>query len=87
MDTVGMAPFGLPDIQLHFTTLDPSWVAGKLLGMARYVFDQGDIILDANTVPGLTDGERWPCAHEHALMGPEREVLDIDPSPHGPRRG
>jgi hypothetical protein len=86
MDTVGMASFALPDIQLHFTTLDPSWVAGKLLGIARYLFERGDIIEDGNTVPGL-NGERWPCVHELALMGPEREVLDIDPSPHGPRRG
>jgi hypothetical protein len=87
MDTVGMAPFALPDIQLHFTTLDPSWVAGKALGVARYLFDNGDIIEDGNTVPGSTDDERWPCAHELSLMEPQREVIDIDPSPHGPVRG
>jgi hypothetical protein len=87
MDTVGMTQFGLPDVQLNFTTLDPSWVAGKLLGIARYVFDQGDIIEDGNTVPGLTDDERWPCAHELAMMRPQREVLDLDPGTHGPPRG
>ena len=86
MDTVGMKSFGLPDVQCHFTTLDPSWVAGKLLGIARYLFDEGDIIEDGNTVPGLRVDERWPCAHEVALMDPEREVLDIDPSPYGPPR-
>jgi hypothetical protein len=86
MDTVGMAPFGLPDIQIHYTTLEPNWVAGKILGVARYVFDQGDVIEDGHTVPGLDEHERWPCAHELALMEPKREVLDIDPSPYGPRR-
>lgn len=86
MDTVGLAPFGLPDVQMHFTTLDPSWAAGKLLGLARYLFDNGDIIEDGNTVPGLGAGEQWPCAHELALMEPQREVLDVDPSPYGPVR-
>ena len=86
MDSVGMVSFGLPDIQINFKTLDPTWVAGKILGTARYLFDNGDIIEDGNTVPGLRDGERWPCAHELALMGPQREVLDIDPSPYGPAR-
>jgi hypothetical protein len=87
MDTVGMAPFALPDVQVHYTTLDPAWVAGKALGVARYLFDNGDIIDDGNTVPGSSADERWPCAHELALIGPQREVLDIDPSPHGPVRG
>jgi hypothetical protein len=87
MDSVGMKPFGLPDIQLNFTTLDPTWVAGKILGTARYLFDNGDVIEDGNTVPGLRDGERWPCTHELPMMGPQREVLDIDPSPYGPVRG
>jgi Domain of unknown function (DUF4261) len=87
MDTVGMAPFAIPDVQMHYTSLDPAWVAGRIHGTARYLFDEGDVIEDGHTVPGLVEPERWPCAHELALLGPEREVLDIDPSPHGPARG
>jgi hypothetical protein len=86
MDTVGMAAFGLPDVQAHFTTLDPAWVAGKLFSVAAYIFERGDVIEDGHTVPGLTDDEAWPCTHELAMMGPEREVLDIDVRPHGPPR-
>jgi Domain of unknown function (DUF4261) len=86
MDTVGMAPFGLPDIQALFTTLDPPWVAGKLLSVAAYVFEHGDVIEDGHTIPGFREDESWRCAHELALMGPEREVLDIDVGAHGPAR-
>ncbi|MES1239768.1 MAG: DUF4261 domain-containing protein, partial [Chloroflexota bacterium] len=86
MDTVGLAPYLVPDVQMHFTTLEPDFVAGKLLGIARYLFDNGDVILDGHTVPGLVEGEKWPCRHEEPLLGPARVVLDIDPWPHGPRR-
>lgn len=86
MDSVGLQPFALPDVQLHYTTLEPGWVAGKLLGVARYLWDNGDVIEDGHTVPGLREDERWPCHHEFALLGPEREVIDIDPSPYGPVR-
>jgi hypothetical protein len=86
MDTVGMAPFGLPDVQAQFTTLEPAWVAGKLLSVAAYLFEHGDVIEDGHTIPGLDEDESWRCTHELALMGPEREVLDIDVRPHGPAR-
>jgi hypothetical protein len=86
MDTVGLAPFLIPDIQMHFTTLDPGLVAGKLLRIARYLFEQGDVIEDGQTVPGFAEGERWPCRHEEPLLGPPRVVLDVDPWPNGPRR-
>jgi hypothetical protein len=86
MDTVGLAQFLIPDIQMHFTTLDPGFVAGKVLGIARYLFDNGDIIEDGQTVPGQADGEKWPCRHEEPLLGPARVVLDVDPWPNGPRR-
>lgn len=86
MDTVGMAPLGLPDVQCHFVSLDPGQVAGKLLSIARYLFDNGDVIEDGHTVPGLDGDERWPCLHELALLGPRREVLDLYVGPHGPSR-
>ena len=86
MDTVGMAPFGLPDVQCHFVSLDPGQVAGKLLSVARYLFDNGDVIENGHTVPGLDGDERWPCLHELALLGPSREVLDLFVGPHGPSR-
>jgi hypothetical protein len=86
MDTVGLACLGLPDVQMHFTDLDPGWVANKLLSVGIYLFEKGDVIEDGHTVPGVSDDERWPCAHEAAMLGPNREVLDINAFPHGPAR-
>ena len=84
MDTAGMAAFALPDVQLHFRGLEPGFVAGKLISVARYLFDHGDVIEDGHTVPGLDDGEHWRCQHEWSMLGPRRMVLDIDPGAYGP---
>jgi hypothetical protein len=88
MDSVGMAAFALPDVQLHFmfTELEPKWVGRKVYGVARYLFDEGDVIENGHTVPGLSDDDHWPCAHEWAILGPRRLVVDINPGPHGPAR-
>ena len=40
MDTVGLSALGVPDVQCHFTGLDPDTVAQTLLGAAYYIFDQ-----------------------------------------------
>lgn len=87
MDTLGMAGLQLPDVQIHYTTLEPPWAAQKLRSVAAYLWENGDIIEDGQTIPGLHDGELWPCRHEDSIVGPDRIVLDIDPSPYGPTRG
>jgi hypothetical protein len=74
MDTMGMAKLGLPDIQVHFRGRDLDDMAGTILGTARYLFDNGDLIEDGHTV-GV---ERWVARHEVALIDPERDVLDLD---------
>lgn len=81
MDTVGLAPFGLPDIQCHFNGLEINAVANLLYGIAQYILEHGDVIQDSHTVQGLGPTEKWRCQHEVALIGPEREVLDINPGP------
>jgi hypothetical protein len=88
MDTLGMASLQLPDVQIHFNdALDPPWAAQKVRSVAAYLWENGDIIEDGQTIPGLRDGESWPCRHEDSIVGPDRVVLDIDPSPYGPDRG
>jgi hypothetical protein len=87
MDTLGMAGLQLPDVQIHYTTLEPPWAAQKVRSVAAYLWEKGDVIEDGQTIPGLLDGELWPCRHEDSLVGPDRVVLDIDPSPYGPTRG
>ena len=79
MDTRGLAPFGLPDVQVHFRDLDPGRLAGLLYATGAYLLEEGDVVEDGNTISGLDPDEHWPCHHEDALVAPPRRVLDVDP--------
>jgi Domain of unknown function (DUF4261) len=79
MDTRGLAPFGLPDVQIHFRDLDPGPLAGLLYATGAYLLEAGDVIGDGDTITGLDEDDRWPCHHEDALVAPPRAVLDVDP--------
>lgn len=79
MDTLGLAPLGLPDVQCHFRDLDPGELALVLYSTASYLFDEGDVIADGDTISGPQGEEHWRCRHEDALVGPPRTVLDVDP--------
>jgi hypothetical protein len=81
MDTLGLSAFGLPDLQCHFSQLDPSQMAQILFNISYYIYDQGDVIQDGHTIQGLTPNQKWKCQHEMALVSPEREVVDINPGP------
>ncbi|HWE30754.1 MAG TPA: DUF4261 domain-containing protein, partial [Polyangia bacterium] len=86
MDTVGMAALELPDVQCHFFALDVAAMAALLEETARYLYAEGDVIGDGDTVPGI-DGDGWPCRREIALVDPPRDVVDLTPpAPHGARR-
>ena len=52
MDTRGLAPFGLPDLQVHFRDLEPARLAGLLYATAGYLLEEGDVIADGNTISG-----------------------------------
>jgi hypothetical protein len=84
MDTLGMASFGLPDLQCHFVALDPGRVAAVLFNFAGYVFDKGDVLRDGNTIEGVVPGVKWRCRHEMSLAPPERVVVDFHPGPARP---
>lgn len=79
MDTLGLSVLGLPDIQCHFLSLDPNQISRVIYNMAYYIFDNGDIIQDGETVQGIKPEDRWKCMHEVALLEPKREVIDINP--------
>jgi hypothetical protein len=79
MDTLGLAALGLPDLQCHFTGLEPNEMARVLYNSAYYLFEQGDVIHDGETIQGIHKTDRWRCQHEMALVNPEREVLDLNP--------
>lgn len=79
MDTMGLAALGIPDLQCHFRGLDVNDIAGILYTYSGYVYENGDIIDDGNTIQGITPEEKWKCQHEISLVKPERIVLDINP--------
>ena len=80
MDTIGLEPLGLPDLQCHFVGLPPGRIAVFLHSLARYLFARGPVIESGHTVAGV-DGERWRCRWEQALVGPPRAVIDVEPTP------
>jgi len=79
MDTRGLAPLRLPDLQVHFRDLDPGRLAALLYATAGYLLEEGDVIGDGDTISGLEPGEGWRCRREDALVAPPRTVLDVDP--------
>ncbi len=86
MDTVGMAALELPDVQCHFFALDGAQVAALLEETARYLYGEGDVIGDGDTVAGIDD-QPWACHRELALVDPPRDVVDLTPpAPHAARR-
>ena len=72
MDTRGLAPFDLPDLQVHFRDLEPARLAGLLYATAGYLLEEGDVIVDGNTISGPDGDEHWRCQHEDALVPPVR---------------
>ncbi|MWC31263.1 DUF4261 domain-containing protein [Paenibacillus sp. MMS18-CY102] len=79
MDTVGLSGFGLPDIQCHFNNITASEIASLLYGYGNYIFENGDIFEDGDSVEGTRVNEKWICQHERSLIPPRRVVLNIIP--------
>jgi hypothetical protein len=82
MDTLGLFPFGLPDLQCHFRGLEPRDVARVIYGTAFYLYESGDVIKDGHTVDGVGPASKWICHHEQSLAKPDRIVLDLNPGSH-----
>lgn len=81
MDSLGGATFGVPDVQLLFSELDPAEVSRFVFNTSVYLVEQGDVIADGHTVAGIDGHSKWACKHLDALVEPERLVVDIDPRP------
>ena len=79
MDTLGLGALGLTDLQVRFTALEKARVADLLYSVAAYLLENGDVIDNGHTIPGLEAGARWTCMHDVALVAPERLVLNINP--------
>lgn len=81
VDTMGLGVLGLPDVQCHFHSIEVNSIVPMLYDLGLYLFENGDVIQDGHTVPGVRGSERWSCRHEDALVPPHRVVLDVNPGP------
>lgn len=82
VDTLGMSPLYLPDLQYHFHGMDPNWVVNHAYNLLCYIYANRAPIKSGETVDGVADGRmsqdvQWKCHYESALIQPAREVLDI----------
>ena len=77
MDTLGLAPLGLPDFQIRFVGLEPTEVAHQLSSLALYVFEHGDVIAEGHTVEGVPAGSAWRCSRSAAALPPARPVVKL----------
>lgn len=78
VDTLGLAALGIPDVQCHYYELEPNEIASFVGDIGYYLFHNGDVISDGETV-GPTELEKWLCEHQYALAAPQRVVLDLNP--------
>lgn len=79
MDTVGLAALGLVDVQCYFYGYDVDQVANHLYAYGQYIFWNGDVIKDGDTIEGIEKYKKWGARHELSLLEPRRPVLNIGP--------
>lgn len=79
MDTIGLSFLGLPDFQILHKPSNESQLAQLLWNYAYYIFDNGDIIEDGNTIEGLEPGSKWKCERKMSIIKPERLIIQLQP--------
>ena len=81
MDTLGLAALGLLDVECHFRGLDSAGVSRVLYNTAIYLAQQGSVLEDGHTVPGIRSDQKWTCRHVRSLALPDRLAVRLDPGP------
>jgi hypothetical protein len=81
LDTMGLAPLGLPDLQCQASHVRTGRLAAQLRNLASYLLEHGDVIRDGHTVEGSEPGSAWRVSRRGATAEPARQVLDLDPGP------
>ncbi len=77
MDTVGLAPLGLLDLQCVTSRVEPNALAKVLYDAAAFLVKEGDVIADGDTISGLSVDDRWKCRVETSEVSPVRPVLNL----------
>jgi hypothetical protein len=81
LDTLGLEPFGLPDLQASARGDAAGTLAFLLHRAALYLFEEGDVIQDGDVIPGATEQERWRVKRTTSLVSPERPALELSRAP------
>lgn len=79
MDTIGLNAMGLEDLQCSFKKFNPKDISNVLYNTAYYLFDNGNVIIDGDTVQGVKRTDKWACRRARSLVIPKRTVIDIAP--------
>ncbi|HVT01927.1 MAG TPA: DUF4261 domain-containing protein [Thermoanaerobaculia bacterium] len=79
MDTIGLGPLGVADLQCHFKMLDRTRVAQVLYQTAYYLYEKGIALKSGDSVDGITEDSQWICREQEAIFPPARTVIDLDP--------
>jgi hypothetical protein len=80
MDTIGLNSIGLPDFQIKFKGYETNEIADLLWNYAYYIYEQGDVIENGNTLEGITIGSKWKCERQTSLLDHERIVINVQPN-------
>ncbi|GAA3212642.1 DUF4261 domain-containing protein [Dactylosporangium siamense] len=84
MDTLGLGPLGLPDLECVFSGLPEEHLAAYLTALAEDLVG-GRTIRSGSVVQGLLRDGRWRVTAATASVDPERPVLSITPGAGGRR--
>jgi len=79
MDTMGLAPLGLPDLQCRFHGLELEQMAQLLFAYGGYLVERGDVLGDDSLVRGLASHEEWECRRGESLAPPLRAAVTLLP--------
>jgi hypothetical protein len=80
MDTIGLNSIGLPDFQIKFKGYEANEVANLLWNYAYYIYEQGDVIENGNTLEGIVSGSKWKCERQVSILDHERIVINVQPN-------
>ena len=80
MDTVGLNSIGLPDFQIKFKGYEANEIAELLWNYVYYIYEQGDVIQNGNTLEGIVSGTKWKCERQLSLVDHERVVINVQPN-------
>ncbi len=78
MDTLGLHSLSLPDFEIKFKGFDPSTIAGLLFNYGNYIYENGVIIENGNTIQGIEKDQKWKCYFRESLVEPKRIVIEVE---------